>query len=70
MNVSLPDELRSFVDQQVDSGHYGSTSGYIRRGQDRQQLRTILLDGASSETGPVADADYFAALRRNLNSTR
>jgi antitoxin ParD1/3/4 len=72
MNVSLPDELRSFVDQQVVQGHYGSTSEYvralIRRDQDRQQLRALLLDGATSEPGPLADADYFAGLRRKLDA--
>ncbi|MGH9133626.1 MAG: type II toxin-antitoxin system ParD family antitoxin, partial [Ilumatobacteraceae bacterium] len=71
--VSLPDELRSFVDQRVDQGRYGSTSEYvralIRRDQDRQHLRTILLDGATSEPGPLADADYFADLRRRLDPT-
>ena len=73
MNVSLPDELRSFVDEQVDRGRYGSTSEYvralIRRDQDRQQLRAVLLNGASSEPGPLADAHYFAGLRRRIDAT-
>ncbi len=60
MNVSLPDELKSYVDEQVDDGGYGSTSEYvrdlIRRDKDRQQLRRVLLDGASSSPGPIADA--------------
>jgi len=30
MNVSLPDELRSFVDAQVNEGSFGSTSEYVR----------------------------------------
>jgi antitoxin ParD1/3/4 len=74
MNVSLHDELRSFVDQQGDQGRYSSTSEYvralIRRDQDRQQLRTLLLDGARSEPGPIADADYFASLRRHIDAAR
>lgn len=72
MNVSLPAELRSFVDQQVDEGQYGSTSEYvralIRRDQDRQQLRALLLEGGRSEAGPLADADYFGSLRRTLDA--
>ncbi len=71
MNVSLPDQLRAFVEAQVDEGHYGSTSEYvrelIRRDQDRQQLRNALLDGARSELGPVADGAYFTTLRRRLD---
>jgi antitoxin ParD1/3/4 len=67
MNVSLPDELRSFVDAQVDEGRYGSTSEYIRdlirRDHDRKRLRAVLLEGAEAPVLTVADAAYFAALR-------
>ena len=70
MNVSLPDELRSFVDDQVEGGRYGSTSEYvrslIRREQDRQQLRALLVDGGGSPLGPLADDGYFAELRSRL----
>lgn len=72
MNVSLPEELKSFVDAQVEMGGYGSTSEFvrvlIRREQDRQQLRTLLLEGASSPAGPSADQSYFAALRRRVHA--
>ena len=67
MNVSLPDELKSFVDSQVNHGNYGSTSEYvrdlIRRDHDRRQLRTALLEGARSPMVGPADAAYFASLR-------
>jgi antitoxin ParD1/3/4 len=70
MNVSLPEALRAFVDEQVDQGHYGSTSEYvrelIRRDQNRHRLRTMLLDGASSAAGPLADAGYFDELRSRI----
>ncbi len=72
MNVSLPDELRAFVDGQVENGRYGSTSEYvrelIRRDQDRHRLRNLLLEGAASPPGPVADSAYFADLRGRLRS--
>ena len=72
MNVSLPDELKSYVDEQVSEGGYGSTSEYvrdlIRRDKDRQQLRTVLLDGAASSHGPVADATYFRSVRKRIRS--
>ncbi len=67
MNVSLPDQMREFVDGQVEVGGFGSTSEYvralIRRDQDRQRLRGLLLAGAESGEGPVADAAFFAELR-------
>ena len=70
MNVSLPDDLKSNVDERVGDGGYGSTSEYvrelIRRDKDRQQLRRALLDGASSSPGPMVDASYFTALRDRI----
>lgn len=72
MNVSLPDELKSFVDERVERGGYGSNSEYvrelIRRDQDRLHLRRLLLDGLASESGPVADDAYFEALRDRTRS--
>lgn len=74
MNVSLPDELKAYVDEQVDQGRYGSSSEYvralIRRDQDRSQLRTVLLAGAASGPGAIADDDYFAGLRRRIHAPR
>lgn len=67
MNISLPDSLKSFVDEQVSQRGYGTSSEYvrelIRRDQDRQHLRDLLLAGAASPAGEVADSAYFATLR-------
>jgi antitoxin ParD1/3/4 len=52
MNISLPDSLKSFVDEQVAERGYGTSSEYVREliraDQDRQRLRKLLLDGAAS----------------------
>lgn len=67
MNISLPEPLKSFVDEQVASRGYGTSSEYvrelIRKDQDRQRLRTLLLAGASSPEREPADDAYFQALR-------
>jgi len=46
MNISLPDTLKSFVDEQVNQGSYGTSSEYvrelIRKDQDRLHLRGLL----------------------------
>ena len=72
MNVSLPDELKSFVDSQVNHGHYGSTSEYvrdlIRRDHDRRQLRAAILEGARTPVAGNADAAYFASLRHRAQA--
>ena len=67
MNISLPDALRSFVDKQVASRGYGTSSEYarelIRKDQDSQQLRSLLLLGAKSAPTAPADETYFSDLR-------
>ncbi len=67
MNVSLPDAMKSFVDEQVVSRGFGTSSEYvrelIRKEQDRLHLRSLLLAGGQSAPGTAADAGYFAALR-------
>ena len=66
MNISLPGALKSFVDEQVAGGDYGTSSEYvrelIRRDQDRQTLRRLLLDGAESGRTDPADDTYFGNL--------
>jgi antitoxin ParD1/3/4 len=68
MNISLPDTLKSFVDEQVESRGYGTSSEYvrelIRKDQDRQRLRAMLLEGAASPLGSRADRAYFERLRK------
>ena len=67
MNISLPDSLKSFVDEQVSQRGYGTSSEYvrelIRKDQERVQLRGLLLAGAASNPAARADASYFEGLR-------
>ncbi|MDP3796604.1 MAG: type II toxin-antitoxin system ParD family antitoxin [Polaromonas sp.] len=67
MNISLPDTLKSFVDEQVSQRGYGTSSEYvrelIRRDQDRLHLRGLLLAGASTAPAAPADGAYFEGLR-------
>jgi antitoxin ParD1/3/4 len=68
MNISLPDALREFVDEQVQARGYSTSSEYvrelIRKDQERQHLRGLLLEGAASRPTRTADDAYFNALRR------
>ena len=61
MNVSIPDDLKSFVETQVATEGYGTSSEYvrelIRRDRQRNQLRRLILDGLAVGTShPVDDA--------------
>ena len=73
MNISLPDALRSFVDEQVSQRGYGTSSEYvrelIRRDQDRLQLRNLLLAGASSAPTAPVNETYFEGLRERVRGT-
>lgn len=70
MNISLPDSLKAFVDEQVSQRGYGTSSEYvrelIRKDQERQHLRGLLLEGAASAPAGPADATYFERLRRRV----
>jgi antitoxin ParD1/3/4 len=70
MNISLPETLKSFVDERVAGGGYGTSSEYvrelIRNDQDRQHLRRLLLEGAATPSDAPADAAYFERLRERV----
>jgi antitoxin ParD1/3/4 len=70
MNISLPDSLKSFVDEQVTQRGYGTSSEYvrelIRKDADVLRLRGMLLQGATSAPVAPADASYFASLRQRV----
>ena len=71
MNVSLPGELKRWVDQQVKSGGYGTASEYLRdmlrRARQRQGRRTIdamLVEAVQSGAQKVMDKEDWAAIGR------
>ena len=74
MNISLPETLKAFVDEQVSGRGYGTSSEYVRdliRGdQDRQRLRGLLLEGASSAATEPVDGAYFDSLREGVRSRK
>ena len=73
MNISLPDALKDFVDEQVKRG-YGTSSEYvrelIRKDQQRLHLRELLLAGAASKPAAPADSAYFKRLRTRVRAAR
>ena len=70
MNISLPDSLKSFVDEQVAQRGYGTSSEYvrelIRKDADILRLRGMLLKGAASAPAAPVDAGYFSTLRERV----
>jgi antitoxin ParD1/3/4 len=75
MNISLPEELRAFVNSQVSEGAYTSSSEYIRellrKEKDRTRLREMLLEGAASPLSEnVWNAEYFEKMRQRVKAKR
>ena len=64
MNISLPDQLKEFVDVQVGSGRYSSVSEYIRelirsneKRKAEERLTTLLPEGLDSEDCELTPGD-------------
>ncbi len=60
MNLSLPEPMREWIEEQVRGGRYGNASEYvrelIRRDQERkaqERLERLLIEGLDS--GPAAE---------------
>ena len=71
MNVSLPEPLKAFVDEQVRLGAYGSTSDYVRQliRDDREKaaaraLQTLIAEGLASGASAPVDAAYWRNKRK------
>ena len=70
ISISLPESLKSFVDEQAKLRGFGTSSEYvrelIRKDFDRQQLRGLLLAGAASDPDTPVDAVWFDGLRDRI----
>ena len=58
MSFALPESLRAYIDERVQSGQYGNTSEYLRdlirrdqQDQARKRLRDLITEGL--ESGPA-----------------
>jgi len=64
MSFALPESLRAYIDERVQSGQYGNTSEYLRdlirrdqQDQARHRLRDLIAEGLESGPArPSADA--------------
>ncbi len=64
MNISLPDQMRTWVEECVQSGRYSNASDYVRDliRKDHlklEQLRQALIDGENSGRSTGLDIEAF-----------
>ena len=74
MNISLPDPMNHFVEEQVSMGSYSSASEYVRelvradqRRQAKEQLESVLLEALKSEPETVTP-EWWAKLRHEIRA--
>ena len=74
MNISLPDPMKAYVEEQVQAGAYSSVSEFIRelvRADQRRHAKNLLentLVAAMNEGDAVEATDeWWATLRKDVN---
>lgn len=78
MNVSLPDPMKDWVEQQTRGGRYSNASDYvrdlIRRDQDRAdklaRMQRLVAEGLASGEAEAFDFDAFFDRMREAHDGR
>ncbi len=73
MNVSLPDQMKAWVEAQTRDGRYSNASDYvrdlIRRDQERRaaiaELQQLVDEGVASGPAAAFDLETFLAGKRD-----
>lgn len=73
MNISIPDQMKAWVESRSEDGSYSNTSDYmrdlIRRDQERQksinELQTLVNAGLASGAPQSFDVDAFLKNKRS-----
>lgn len=73
MNISLPDSMRTYVEEQVANGGYSTASEYfrelVRNDQQRkaqERLEVLLLEGLNSGTATGITAQDWQDIRQTV----
>ena len=71
MNISLSEQLKEFVDEQVGSGRYSSVSEYVRnlirddeKRKSQEKLESLLLEGIQSGKPTAMTRKDWEEIRR------
>ena len=73
MNISLPDPMKQYVEEQVTVGDYSSASEYMRelvradqKRNAREQLELTLLESLAEGEAEEVTPEFWSTLRAEL----
>lgn len=73
LNISLPDSMQTYIDEQVAAGGYGNTDEYIRQliradqeAAAKERLELLLMEGIESEGRIEVTDEYWEKKRAKL----
>lgn len=77
MNVSLPDDMKNWVEDQTQTGRYSNASDYvrdlIRKDQDRLEkiahMQQLVDEGLSSGVSNQSITDVLKQARQNIGAS-
>jgi len=75
MNISLPDPMKQYVEEQVNTGGYSSASEYVRelvradqKRRDKEQLEQLLINSLNSGEPIEITPEMLDDVRRRLRA--
>jgi len=73
LNISLPDEMRIWIDSQISSGRYANASDYIRdlirnNRTSTDPIRLALIEGEQSGESKATIKDIIQSEKTNNNA--
>jgi antitoxin ParD1/3/4 len=77
VNVSLPETLKEYIEEQVSSGGYGTTSEYLRelirddkKRNAQKRLESLLLEGLESGDPVAVTPEFWKDLWGRVDETK
>jgi antitoxin ParD1/3/4 len=77
MNITLPEPMRQYIEEQINSGSYGTASEYMRalirddqKRKAHERLEALLLEGLDSGDPIEATPEFWRDLRGRIEERR
>ena len=77
VNVSLPETLKEYIEDQVASGGYGTTSEYLReliredkKRKSQERLESLLLEGLESGDSVAVTPEFWNNLWTRVDARK